>query len=566
MFGLKNKSKDLNTLNKEIKKAKLELEKVNNIVNSKRDELDKINSNIINVLERRNVAEQENRYLDVEIREKKIELECLKEDINKYKKDVILFKDEIRSLELRRESEMKIDIKIKYKKAELEQITKELKEIEDDAENQVKEIEAKCQRYVDELARELKMENDKLESIKKEINGFIIKKNHAKTDVDIKEAEVKRLTSEIKKLEEKESELRELKSETIQLREEKEELEKVIAIYNKEDAVNVSSIAETPRYEFANSSLCKEALEDIRSNQKEMVKNGIAIVCAKDSTVRGNKAKDKKKTNDSIKMMLKCFNNGCDYIIGSLKYNTYDASLKKIEKLFEEINRLNTVNEMFISNVYKGLKVNELDLAFEYVEMKEKEKEEQRRIREQMREEAKRQEELEDIRKRIEKEQKHYENELARALEKQRDAELIKKLRGRIAELEQGKKDVERAETTIKAGYVYVISNEGSFGENVYKIGTTRRLNPFDRVDELGNASVPFKFDVHAMIFSEDCYELETKLHKIFDANRVNKVNKRKEFFNVSLDEIVNAVNNQLGLNVEFTLKATAKEYKESRC
>lgn len=183
-----------------------------------------------------------------------------------------------------------------------------------------------------------------------------------------------------------------------------------------------------------------------------------------------------------------------------------------------------------------------------------------------MREEAKRREELENMRKKIEKEQKHYENELARALERQKDAELIRKLREKIAELENGKKDVEKAEATVKAGYVYIISNEGSFGEDVYKIGTTRRLNPFDRVDELGNASVPFRFDVHAMIFSEDCFELETKLHKIFDAKRVNKVNKRKEFFNVSLDEIVEVVNNQLGLNVEFTLEAIAKEYKESRC
>ena len=345
----------------------------------------------------------------------------------------------------------------------------------------------------------------------------------------------------------------------------KKELEEVKQLIEGEYTLEEVDLNTLPKYDFANSSLCKDELERIREKAKEMVRNNTAVICKTDWTVNGSISKGRKMINDKIKMNLKSFNNGCDYIISSMKYSTYNSSLNKINKLFNDINRLSTTNDIEITKDYLNLKLEELDLAFVYAELKEEEKEEQRRIREQMREEAKRQAELEEKRKAINKEQQHYENELKRALERNRDAELIKKLRERIAELENSKKDVDKLEATVKAGYVYIISNEGSFGENCYKIGTTRRLNPLDRVDELGNASVPFRFDVHALIFSEDCFELESKLHKIFDAKRVNKVNKRKEFFNVTLDEIVEVVNNQLGLNVEFTLEAIAREYRESK-
>ena len=345
----------------------------------------------------------------------------------------------------------------------------------------------------------------------------------------------------------------------------KKELEEVKQLIEGEYTLEEVDLNTLPKYDFANSSLCKDELERIREKAKEMVRNNTAVICKTDWAVNGSISKGRKMVNDKIKMNLKSFNNGCDYIISSMKYSTYNSSLNKINKLFNDINRLSTTNDIEITKDYLNLKLEELDLAFVYAELKEEEKEEQRRIREQMREEAKRQAELEEKRKTINKEQQHYENELKRALEKNKDAELIKKLRERIAELENSKKDVDKLEATVKAGYVYIISNEGSFGENCYKIGTTRRLNPLDRVDELGNASVPFRFDVHALIFSEDCFELESKLHKIFDAKRVNKVNKRKEFFNVTLDEIVEVVNNQLGLNVEFTLEAIAREYRESK-
>lgn len=124
--------------------------------------------------------------------------------------------------------------------------------------------------------------------------------------------------------------------------------------------------------------------------------------------------------------------------------------------------------------------------------------------------------------------------------------------------------NVAQREQQARAGYVYIISNIGSFGENVYKIGMTRRLDPQDRVDELGDASVPFRFDVHAFIFSEDAVTLENALHNAFASRRVNLVNLRREFFHVTLDEIEACVKQNFSETVEFTRTATAQEYRES--
>ena len=490
------------------------------------------------------------------------------------------------------------DISVRIK--ERDTLIEEVRNIKIEIEDYKKQKETEWITYERNFRRKKEELNNELESIRSEIskiklepikiNNLVVSK---KTELSEIEREIENKSDILAKLEENKNEidrldeiekiieirendarkLEERRCELIkavntieeQLNNKKKELEEVKQLIEGEYALEEVDLNTLPKYDFANSSLCKDELERIREKAKEMVRNNTAVICKTDWTVNGSISKGKKMINDKIKMNLKSFNNGCDYIISSMKYSTYNSSLNKINKLFNDINRLSTTNDIEITKDYLNLKVEELNLAFVYAELKEEEKEEQRRIREQMREEAKRQAELEEKRKTINKEQQHYENELKRALERNRDAELIRKLRERIAELENSKKDVDKLEATVKAGYVYIISNEGSFGENCYKIGTTRRLNPLDRVDELGNASVPFKFDVHALIFSEDCFELESKLHKIFDAKRVNKVNKRKEFFNVTLDEIVEVVNNQLGLNVEFTLEAIAREYRESK-
>lgn len=549
MFGLNKLNSTVKRLNNEVSylvKRKDELEKEIAEKQEKVDKLSYVNTEDINVrIKERDSLIEEVRNLKIEIedykKQKESEWIACERNFRRKKEELNNELESIRSEILKTKQEpIKINNLVVSKKRELSEIEKEI----EDKSVILAELENKINNQRNKSAVEFE-EKDKLDEIEKIIE---IRKDDAR------------------KLEERRCEL--IKAvDTIeeQLNNKKRELEEVKQLIENEYIIEEVDVNTLPKSDFANSSLCRDALVEVREKQKDMIRNNEAVVGDRNWTVNGSRAKGKKMIEEAIKLNLKTFNNGCDYIINTMRYSTYSSSLNKIKKLYNDVNRFNSINQISISGEYLNLKVEELNLAFKYAELKEEEREEQRRIREQMREEAKRQAELEEKRKVIEKEQKHYENELKRALERNKDAETIRQLRERIAELEGSKKDVDRLEATVKAGYVYIISNEGSFGENCYKIGTTRRLNPLDRVDELGNASVPFRFDVHALIFSEDCFELESKLHKIFDSKRVNKVNKRKEFFNVTLDEIVDVVNNQLGLNVEFTLEAIAREYRESK-
>ena len=190
-----------------------------------------------------------------------------------------------------------------------------------------------------------------------------------------------------------------------------------------------------------------------------------------------------------------------------------------------------------------------------------------------MREEAKLAKEIEEERKKLEKEQKHYQNALKKIIEQLKDArdedraaieEKKEEIETQLQKIDSDFKNVDYREANQRAGYVYVISNIGAFGENVYKIGMTRRLDPMDRVDELGDASVPFDFDVHAMIFSDDAPKLEAALHKAFASRKLNFVNQRREFFNVTLDEIKQVVKENFDKSVEFIDLAPAEQYRES--
>ena len=140
----------------------------------------------------------------------------------------------------------------------------------------------------------------------------------------------------------------------------------------------------------------------------------------------------------------------------------------------------------------------------------------------------------------------------------------IEQLKNNIEDFDQQQKDLDYRIENIGAGYVYIISNIGAFGENIFKIGVTRRLDPLERIAELSSASVPFKFDVHALIFSYKAYELESELHKRFEKNRINLVNNRKEFFNIDINEIEQELNNYKDLTIEFKRDADADEYRES--
>lgn len=328
-----------------------------------------------------------------------------------------------------------------------------------------------------------------------------------------------------------------------------------------------------PRYSFINADAYKAELTNIRNKQKAMIKDGSAVSGSIDWQVNGSAAQGRKMIKDMQKLLLRAFNSECDEIINKVKYNNYDTSVKKMERSFNAIAKLGITMSISITSNYYDLKIQELQLALEYQIQKQREKEEKAELRAQQREEARLQKELKEQRKNIDKERKHYEQALSN-INKQISSssdENIEELNKKKEEIIQSLsdidtkiKDIDYREANQKAGYVYIISNIGSFGEGIYKIGMTRRLNPQERVDELGDASVPFKFDVHAMIFSEDAPALEAKLHRAFEDRKLNLVNQRREFFKVSLDEIKEVIKNNFDKTVEFVEVPDADQYRIS--
>ena len=350
------------------------------------------------------------------------------------------------------------------------------------------------------------------------------------------------------------------------------DLKKDIITFSDEILVQDFGLYE-PRYSFINADAYKAELTNIRNKQKAMIKDGSAVSGSIDWQVNGSTVQGRKIIKDMQKLLLRAFNSECDEIISKVKYNNYDASVKKMERSFNAIAKLGVTMSISITSIYYDLKIQELRLALEYQIQKQREKEEKAELRAQQREEARLQKEIKEQRKNIDKERKHYEQALSN-INKQISSssdENIEELNKKKEEIIQSLsdidtkiKDIDYREANQKAGYVYIISNIGSFGEGIYKIGMTRRLNPQERVDELGDASVPFKFDVHAMIFSEDAPALEAKLHRAFEDRKLNLVNQRREFFKVSLEEIKEVVKNNFDKTVEFIEVPDADQYRIS--
>ena len=342
---------------------------------------------------------------------------------------------------------------------------------------------------------------------------------------------------------------------------------KQAAIYD--ESIELSELGfYKPHYDFDTPEEYKIEMDKVKGYQKEMVEQKSAITCSTAWTVEGSKAKGQTMTNRGIRLTARAFNNECDAAISNTRWNNAERLEERINKAYEAINKLNESNAIVISPTYLDLKLREFRLAHEYQVRRQKEKEEQIAIRQQMREEEKLQEESEAAFKEEERYQKMLEKAKADA-EKATGAKLAEfqeKISTLTADLAAAHEKSERAKSMAqqtKAGHIYVISNIGSFGEDVYKIGMTRRLEPDERVKELGDASVPFTFDVHAMIYSTDAPALESTLHKAFDSHRVNLVNNRKEFFHASLEHIEKVVK-EINSNVEFYLTAEARDYRES--
>lgn len=327
-----------------------------------------------------------------------------------------------------------------------------------------------------------------------------------------------------------------------------------------------------PIYEFEKSDEYRQEQNRIIELQKELISSEKAAICKTKWTVDGSEAKGRASTKRYIKLTLRAFNGECESLIAKVKWNNVNQMKERIKKSFETINKIGESQTVSIQYEYLDLKLNELILEYEYQLKKQKEKEELRAAQEALREEEKARREFEQAQKEAEREESNYQKALDKA---RKEMELAtgdkhEKLLAQIQKLEQELKEAhERKERALsmaqqtKRGHVYIISNIGSFGEQVFKIGMTRRLEPEDRIKELGDASVPFQFDIHAMIYSEDAPSLEYELHKAFSNRKVNMLNYRKEFFKVTLDEIEQKVK-EIGLQTEFIRLPEAMEYRET--
>jgi hypothetical protein len=306
-------------------------------------------------------------------------------------------------------------------------------------------------------------------------------------------------------------------------------------------------------------------LKALQARIKEMAKaDGGAVLGATDWTVNGSAAEGRRMVRETGKLMLRAYNAEADNLVRSLKPYKLDSALNRLEKTAGVITKLGKTMSVAINPSYHRLRLDELALTADYLARKDEEKERERAERERLREEAKVQAEMERERKRLEKEQAHYRNALAK-LEATGDLEAIERLRLQLEEIDHAIEDVDFRAANVRAGYVYVISNIGSFGEDVVKIGLTRRLDPLDRVRELGDASVPFRYDVHALFFAKDAVTIENELHQRFADQRINLVNARREFFRVTPLQVRTAMEELAGDLLEFTDVPEALEYRQSQ-
>ena len=304
-------------------------------------------------------------------------------------------------------------------------------------------------------------------------------------------------------------------------------------------------------------------LRDLRKDVQMSVRNYSAVSSLEEIQVPATKTQRNKVARDTAKLALTAFNSQVDTIVSGATIRNHESSLAKIVKVADTVERLGASSGVKISPDYIDQRIRELELAIRYHEAKALEKELERERRAELREQARAEKELQAEKERLEKERQHYLNVLNTVRESGDSAE-IAKLEAKLQDIENGLNDVEQRNANIRAGYVYVISNLGAFGPNVVKIGMTRRLEPMDRVRELGDASVPFRFDVHALFFSEDAVGVEAELHRRFADKRVNRINLRREFFYATPLEVKKELAGIAGNLLEFVDEPEAEQYRLS--
>lgn len=313
-----------------------------------------------------------------------------------------------------------------------------------------------------------------------------------------------------------------------------------------------------------NAEQYRSRLGAINQQIKEMVKSDSAILASDMFTYNNSLAMGRKMTADLSKLMLRAYNAEADNCVRALRAGNVITAKKRLDKAVQAIAKLGAMMEMRVNPRYHELRFEELELTSDYLVKKQEEKEAAREERERLREERRAEQELAAERDRLDKERAHY---LA-ALETLRandDEKAATEMEQRLRDVDTAIAENDYRVANIKAGYVYVISNPGSFGKQIVKIGMTRRLEPMDRVRELGDASVPFPFDVHALFFADDAVALERELHNAFEETRVNRVNLRREFFFATPLEVRRVLADKVGALLEFTENPEATQYLQSR-
>lgn len=304
-------------------------------------------------------------------------------------------------------------------------------------------------------------------------------------------------------------------------------------------------------------------LEALRAEIKETIRSKRATEATSNFTFNGSTAKGKKFVTDMSALLLRAYNAEAENCVKTVKAGNLATATKRLNTVVEQIARQGTMIDLRITARFHELRMKELALAAEHLQAVQREKELERAHREELREQRKAEQELARQKEKLEKERAHYLSTLA-TLEAKGDAEGAQRVRDRLADVDKAIEDVDYRAANIRAGYVYVISNVGSFGRDVVKIGMTRRLEPMDRVNELGDASVPFRFDVHALFFADDAVSIETKLHQRFDEHRINKINMRREYFRVTPEAVLEALKEESVEVLEFVIDPEALEYRAS--
>ena len=379
-----------------------------------------------------------------------------------------------------------------------------------------------------------------------------IEKEKSKIEHDIEE----RISKKSTELNQLYSEISKVKKELKNKKEEIENLEPLVTVVN----------IDTKGLDLATSQELKNILSKYKLEEAELVKNNTAV----DVLIYD----DKKFITTQIRQILRSFNAECDLAISNITLKNIDTMRNKILKSYEALNKIYKSDGVQITKTFLENKLQQLITAHSYQEKLEDEREQKKLIQEQLKEEEKVRREIEREKAKIEKDETQFKNEISKLMkylqktdnevEKTLYIDKIKECEEKLSELETVKSDVLNREKNTRAGFVYIISNIGSFGENIFKIGMTRRLEPMDRIKELSSASVPFEFDVHALIFSDDAPSLESILHNTFREYEVNKVNHRKEFFSIPLEKIEKVVTEHHNATVQWTYDAAAEEYRES--